>query len=341
MPTGRIDGGTSESAKRSATRFFWYWLVVATSMSVCGNVAHALLIAPAGYHWMAAVAALVPPTVLIAGNHSISALVRTRAGGTVYWVALLATVLLALGAFVLSFDALRSLAVLVGIRASIAWIWPAVIDVAIAQASLCLLSLTRSSRATTNRDDGLLEHDVAVPTVSGSGERIAATAGVALAEGVAPPPPRAATLAAAGPATLTQRANDVPAATAPTDGSRETVNALSVPVRERPLSAVHDSSRPTAGDCGPLDTAAVRRWQPVADSLVRDGVTPRTEPQLVAIILAEREAGTRAATIEKRHNVHHSTVKKVLAAADQLTGRAGISGQVGVAVITSDLNDGV
>jgi hypothetical protein len=119
---------------------------------------------------------------------------------------------------------------------------------------------------------------------------------------------------------LTRRASDPPAATAPRESSHEVVTPLAVPVRERPLSAVHDSPGPAAGDSGPLDAAAIRRWQPVADSLVRGGVAPRTEPQLVATILAEREAGTRTATIEKRHNVHHSTVKKVLAAADQMTG---------------------
>ena len=59
----------------------------------------------------------------------------------------MATVLLALGAFVLSFDALRSLAVTLGIRQDISWIWPVVIDVAIAHATLCLLSLTRPRRA--------------------------------------------------------------------------------------------------------------------------------------------------------------------------------------------------
>jgi hypothetical protein len=36
----------------------------ATSMSVTGNVTHALLIAPADTRWMGAAAALVPPTVL-------------------------------------------------------------------------------------------------------------------------------------------------------------------------------------------------------------------------------------------------------------------------------------
>jgi hypothetical protein len=44
---------------------------------------------------------------------------------------------------VLSFDALRSLAITLGLPDSIAWLWPCAIDVAIAQATLCLLSLSR------------------------------------------------------------------------------------------------------------------------------------------------------------------------------------------------------
>ena len=48
------------------------------------------------------------------------------------------TLALASCAFVLSFDALRSLAVTVRLSTSIAWLWPFAIDVAIAQATLCL-----------------------------------------------------------------------------------------------------------------------------------------------------------------------------------------------------------
>jgi hypothetical protein len=129
--------------RRGAARFFWTWLIVATSMSVTGNVAHAVLQAPAGAVALAAGAALVPPVVLLAATHSVALLVRTRAGGLTYWCALAMTLALAACAFVLSFDALRSLAVTLGLPDSIAWLWPCAIDVAIAQATLCLLSLSR------------------------------------------------------------------------------------------------------------------------------------------------------------------------------------------------------
>src|SRR5689334_19041537 len=134
------------------------WLILATVMSVTGNVAHAVLHAHAGTLVLAAGAALVPPVVLLAATHSIALLVRTRAGGITYWCALAMTLVLAACAFVLSFDALRSLAIGLGLSLSIAWLWPCAIDVAIAQATLCLLSLSR-------RDVGVRQH-VAVETVA-------------------------------------------------------------------------------------------------------------------------------------------------------------------------------
>ena len=61
------------------------------------------------------------------------------------------TLALAACAFVLSFDALRSLAITLGLPVSIAWLWPCAIDVAIAQATLCLLSLSRRGGTTRRR----------------------------------------------------------------------------------------------------------------------------------------------------------------------------------------------
>jgi hypothetical protein len=49
-----------------ATQFFWTWLIVATSVSVTGNITHAVINANQRTVWIAAGAALVPPTVLLA-----------------------------------------------------------------------------------------------------------------------------------------------------------------------------------------------------------------------------------------------------------------------------------
>lgn len=252
------------AGNRSAARFFWAWLIVATAMSVTGNVAHAVLHAPAGAVGLAAGAALVPPVVLLAATHSVAVLVRTRATGFTYWCALLMTLALASCAFVLSFDALRSLAVTLGLPASIAWLWPCAIDVAIAQATLCLLSLSRRGVA---------------PQLGGE-----SIAGDVVAEKRRPRP------------------SDARPPAANRNGSRAAAAAAA-----------------EEGGLGEsLDTAAIQRWEPVAESLVRDGVTSK-HPRLVATILAQREAGVPPSTIGRTHKVHHSTVGRILTAAAALT----------------------
>src|ERR1700756_1073088 len=98
-----------QAGDRSVTRFFWGWLFAATSMSVAGNVTHAVMNAPRGTVALAAAAAVVPPAVLLGSTHSVALLIKMRRLGVTYWCALLMTVALAGCAFVLSFDALRDL----------------------------------------------------------------------------------------------------------------------------------------------------------------------------------------------------------------------------------------
>ena len=264
MQTNCRPDSEHSAENRSAARFFWVWLIVATAMSVTGNVAHAVLHAPAGTVALAAGAALVPPVVLLAATHSVAVLVRTRATGFTYWCALLMTLLLASCAFVLSFDALRSLAVTLGLPASIAWLWPCAIDVAIAQATLCLLSLSRRGAAPQLGGESVTE-DLAADDEGRS------------------------------------RPSETRPATPRRNGSRAVAAA---------------AAEPGLGES--LDTAAIQRWEPVAESLVRDGVTSK-HPRLVATILAQREAGVPPSTIGRTHKVHHTTVGRILTAAAALT----------------------
>jgi hypothetical protein len=275
MPTTSDVGTEVARQRRGAARFFWTWLIVATSMSVAGNVAHAVLHAATGTVALAAGAALVPPLVLLAATHSIAVLVRTRAGGLTYWCALLMTLALASCAFVLSFDALRSLAVTLGLPAAIAWLWPCAIDLAIAQATLCLLSLSR--RATIDKAKGVAA-DAVTPTVSANHQS-------PQAEPVRPEPT----------ARVAVRSR----------GNRSTSLAAAASEKLESLSAM----------VGPAD---VERWRPVAESLVREGVTSK-HPRLVAAILAHREAGVPPSAIGRHHRVHHTTVGRILSAAQTLT----------------------
>lgn len=126
---------------RAAVRFFWSWLAGATTVSLVGNVAHAVLTASSSTRWLAAAVAAVPPTVLLASVHGIAVLAKTSASGRVYRAAVAATTALAVGAFMLSFVALRDLAVLAHIPRQLAFVLPLVIDLAIGVATLALVAV--------------------------------------------------------------------------------------------------------------------------------------------------------------------------------------------------------
>jgi hypothetical protein len=258
------------------------WLILATSMSIMGNVTHAVLHAAVGTVGLAAGAALVPPVVLLASTHSVAVLVRTRAGGFTYWCALMMTVALAACAFVLSFDALRSLAITLGVPPAIAWLWPCAIDVAIAQATLCLLSLSRRGAAGGS-------------AVSAQSSKEAGDTSVASAQVVASSPaaraPNSAIIDAGANGQACKR-NGTPSRLGP------------------PVAAA------SATDIA--DTDALQRWKRIAESIVREGITSK-DSGLVATILAQREAGVPPSTIGRTCKVHHTTVGRILSAAEALT----------------------
>ena len=144
---------------RRAIRFFWSWLLGATLLSLAGNVAHAVLTAPPDTRWLAAAVATVPPIVLLAAVHGIAVLVKANVSGAVYRASVAATAALAGGAFLLSFVALRDLAVLAGIAPGLAVMLPLVIDLAVAVATIALLAVgdrpVRRPRSATSDAPGI------------------------------------------------------------------------------------------------------------------------------------------------------------------------------------------
>jgi hypothetical protein len=129
-------------ATRRASRFYWAWLVFATGMSILGNVTHALLVAPGDLRLLAAIASVVPPSFVLGSTHSLGLGLAMRRFAMAYTLGLVMTIGVAACAFLLSFDALRSLAVMLGWPSGTAWLFPIVIDVSIAQATFGLLSLS-------------------------------------------------------------------------------------------------------------------------------------------------------------------------------------------------------
>jgi len=133
------------SEHKRAVHFFWTVLAIASAASVAGNAMHAALNATAVPAAVAAAVATAPPLVLLASTEGVSLLIRVRQhGSAAYWCALAMTTLLAACAFVLSFDALRDLAIHCGVRGGLGWLWPVVVDVTITQATMSLLALSRT-----------------------------------------------------------------------------------------------------------------------------------------------------------------------------------------------------
>ncbi|MDT5367030.1 MAG: hypothetical protein QOD48_2362 [Gaiellaceae bacterium] len=123
-----------------AVRFFWAFLIWATLVSLIGNIVHAI------WHLIPVVAiqigtAAVPPLFLLAVVHGIALSVRAGASGTVYRWAVTATAVIGVGAFVMSFRALRDLVIHTGIPPVWAWLFPAIIDTAIGVSTMMLVAL--------------------------------------------------------------------------------------------------------------------------------------------------------------------------------------------------------
>ncbi|WP_301144862.1 DUF2637 domain-containing protein [Mycolicibacterium fortuitum] len=139
---------------RAAQTFFWRWLIGSTVTSIAANVAHALLAASepnsSAIPLASGVLAVIPPVVQVVATHGVHVLVRARIIGWAYAIGILIAATLAGFAFVLSFEAIRELAIIYGGKsAGTAWIWPLVIDLSITGSTVSLLALTRKVRNET------------------------------------------------------------------------------------------------------------------------------------------------------------------------------------------------
>ena len=124
---------------RRAVRFFWGLLIGATTVSLTGNVANAVPYIPRIVIQIGAAA--VPPIALLAAVHGIALAVRAGASGRVYRWAVSAVAAIGVGAFAVSFLALRDLMRDIGYGSATAWIFPAIIDTAVAVSTMMLVAL--------------------------------------------------------------------------------------------------------------------------------------------------------------------------------------------------------
>ncbi|MGO4518924.1 DUF2637 domain-containing protein [Terriglobus sp. 2YAB30_2] len=133
--------------KSRAHTFFWAVLAAAVTVSITGNATQALLHDTA-LPVVAAAVAIIPPLALLAAVHGVTVLARAHtATRATRWVATAMTVLIATGAFWLSFTALRSLAITAGVPHGEAWLWPLIIEGSTAQSTVALLALAHSTHS--------------------------------------------------------------------------------------------------------------------------------------------------------------------------------------------------
>lgn len=161
-----IFSSAAEAERRRARLYFRVVLALATATSIAGNGAHAWVSETIDVPRQLAVAvAVAPPVILMLSIEGLAILVRNlRTFNFVAWVALAMTALIAVGAFVLSFESLRDLAIRSGISIGLAFLWPAIVDVTIAQSTIALVVLTpraKNAEPTTDSeaDEDADDHD--------------------------------------------------------------------------------------------------------------------------------------------------------------------------------------
>ncbi|MFC9871768.1 DUF2637 domain-containing protein [Nocardia salmonicida] len=132
--------------------FFWTELCIAAGVSVVGNATQAVLHTTA-MPAVAATVAVIPPLALLSAVHGVALLTRAHtASPTARRAATALTVVIAGGAFWLSFTALRALAITAGVPAAEAWLWPLIVEGSMTQSSLALLTLAHTERPGTDTE---------------------------------------------------------------------------------------------------------------------------------------------------------------------------------------------
>ncbi|SKK91669.1 Protein of uncharacterised function (DUF2637) [Mycobacteroides abscessus subsp. massiliense] len=167
LASAAIEGvfsSAAEAERRRARLYFRVVLALATATSIAGNGAHAWVSETIDVPRQLAVAvAVAPPVILMLSIEGLAILVRNlRTFNFVAWVALTMTAVIAVGAFVLSFESLRDLAIRSGISIGLAFLWPAIVDVTIAQSTIALVVLTpraKNAEPTTESEADEYTHD--------------------------------------------------------------------------------------------------------------------------------------------------------------------------------------
>jgi hypothetical protein len=258
-----------------AVRFFWCFLVGATMVSLVGNIAHAVLpYIPTVVVQIAAAA--VPPIALLAAVHGISLAVHAGASGKVYRWAVGAVAAIGVGAFALSFLALRDLMQAVGYSSATAWVFPTIIDTTVAVSTLMLVALGEKPARRTRT--------VTTPANTQTPTR----------QRLAQPPTRSAKTEVTRFAASRAAAQTVQA---------ERVQA-SASAQPDPAHRVHDSAQ----------TQSIQADGDFASQLIASGVTTQPFETVIAVLAASRD-GASINAAAKASGINYRTAWRIVQAA--------------------------
>lgn len=319
-----------------------YWataLTLAVAVSVAGNIGHALLTATSDLRLFAAAAAALPPLALLLVTEG---LMRTAGHGRRRWAyaaGVAGAVAIAALAFVLSFTALRELAIALGQPEAVAAGWPLLADATIAVSSVMLLATKEPEAPRADRQSlpqrvrawwrgsptAPAATTAAAPTTAPvtTTEPVAATAPVVADAMPATPGTETGNRASTDPMTSADTA-PVAATATPTTTETATVKAPVVEpstTAERPAAAaavqapaaaraLHLVADQPAVD-GPAATAA---HHATVAGLVADGVfkAGREERLAAALALIEAFPEMSQREIAKAAGIDRTVVKKLL-----------------------------
>lgn len=268
---------------RRAVRFFWGLLIGATTVSLIGNVAHAVL----SYLPPVVIqigAAAVPPIALLAAVHGIALAVRAGASGRVYSWAVSAVAVIGVGAFAVSFMALRDLMLSIGYSSAAAWVFPALVDTTVAISTLMLVVLgdkpARRTRPMT------ASADAEISAVRRWARRVAQSA------------------------TAEINASAPPDGAQPMQAKRAQTSAS---VRSGAAQALHASAQLSAAlagaEDGPGDTD-------LAFDLIASGATTQPVATVLAVLSAHR-GGASINAAAKGARVNFRTAQRIVAGAEE------------------------
>ncbi|PBA42238.1 hypothetical protein CKJ63_07260 [Mycobacterium avium] len=270
------------STMRADRRFLWFWLSVATLLSVAGNVGHAWLTVGVGAtRFMAIGWAVAPPALLMLAIHGLPTLARML--GSDERDKLLSAVVwgVTVGAFGWSAFGIFGFSTAMGLPSQMAWVAPFVIDLSVFGATRGLV-LTAPMAARMK---------VGIAPVRIAAERAAGL--------VSPPPVPPQT--AADPQSVSAAPPLDPAAEAPAADDLF------------PAADLGDEQ------LDPTEAAASPEVEPdtlaLAEHIVASGAVRKPVETVAAILAVAAEGESRKATIAERSGVHHSVVTKTLDAA--------------------------